>query len=113
MIFFIGLFLCISLILNFVLGYYLVKLARIIFSIEDLLSDTIRVFDETKMGIESLHELNLLFDSKEIKETIDRAMDNIKLSELALGKIIENFTNLNSGRYIFTRIENEEDEKEE
>lgn len=102
----------ISLILNFVLGYYLIKFARIIFSIEELLSNALEVLEATKNGMQGLIQLNFLIDVEEIKIPLTKAIENIKMSELALGKLIQNFTNLSKNKYVFTRIEIDNEEEE-
>lgn len=108
---FLILLLLVSVILNFVLGYYLLKFARIIFSIEELLSNSLEVFEETKNSILGLINLNLIIDIEEIKIPITKAMKNVKMSELALSKLIQNFTNLSKNKYVFTRIEIDDEEE--
>lgn len=90
----------------------MIKFARIIFSIEELLSNALEVLEATKNGMQGLIQLNFLIDVEEIKIPLTKAIENIKMSELALGKLIQNFTNLSKNKYVFTRIEIDNEEEE-
>lgn len=92
--------------------YYLFKFARIILAIEDDLSDAIETLLETETSINNLLTLKMFFDSKEIKTSVDRAMENLKISNIALTKVIQGFTRLSKQKYIMVRV-NEDEEKDQ
>lgn len=113
MIFFIFttiLFFCLCL----VEAYYLFKFSRIILAIEDDLADAIETFENTQKSIEKILKMQLFFESKEVKYVVEQTLQGIKISQMALVQLINNFTKLSRQKYELVRINNaEEDEDEE
>jgi len=110
-------FLSICLILSLIgLGvacYYLIKFARIIFSIEDHLQDVLKTLSEVDVSLNGLLTMKLFFDSKEVKYTVDEALSSVKLSKIAMVQLINDFTRFSKEKYITVRSNDEEDEEDE
>jgi len=91
--------------------FYLIKFARIIFSIEDKLENALETLNGIYGALESLLEMKLFFDSKEVKYAVEEALSSVRLSRTALVALINDFTRLSKERYITVRSD-EEDEQE-
>ena len=109
---FVWLLLFLSAIFNVVLGYYLYKFARIILSIEDLLSDTLTSLDALKNSVTQITNFKFFFDSPEVKVPLDAMVEELRLSEFVISRLIQNFTNLSQNKYVFTRSEENNEEKD-
>jgi hypothetical protein len=81
-------------------AYYLIKFARIILLTEDTLSDAIESFNKTNESINDLTKLEMFFDSPEVKRSVQRVVEDIKLSQIEITKVINNFTNLSKQKYV-------------
>ena len=110
MVFFLSV-LCLTLIgvLGF-LGYHALRWVRVIFLIEDELSEAIEVHERTIQMLENLTRLPVFFDSPEIKAKFDEALQDVKICQIATQKLVQNFTQLSKQRYIRLVDKNEEDE---
>lgn len=106
--------LVVSLVALGVTCYYLIKFARIIFSIEDHLQDVMRTLAEVDVSLNGLLTMKLFFDSKEVKHTVDEALASVRLSKIAMVQLINDFTRFSKEKYITVRSNDEdEDEKED
>ena len=92
--------------------YYLIKFARIIFSIEDHLQDVLKTLSEVDVSLNGLLTMKLFFDSKEVKYAVDEALSSVKLSKIAMVQLINDFTRFSKEKYITVRS-NDEDEEEQ
>jgi hypothetical protein len=91
--------------------FYLVRFARIIFSIEDHLEVALNTFLSVQESLENLLQMKLFFDSKEVKQAADEALSEVKLSRVAVTSLINDFTKFSKQKYITTRTDEEEEEK--
>jgi len=90
--------------------YYLIKFVRIIMNIEDALSDALQVFERTAKSTTDVLQMEMYFESPEVKRSIQILLDDVKLSNVELLRVIKNFTNLSKEKYI--TVINDDYEKE-
>lgn len=88
--------------------FYLFRFARIVLILEDDFEEAINVFNNCLASIDKLLTLKMFFDSKEIKEAVENAMQDIKLSRMAVSALIEKFVQRSKQKYIIL-VENEEE----
>lgn len=86
--------------------YYLIKFARIILGIEEDLTDALEVFESTHRSLENVLKMKLFYDSREVKAAVGTALENVKISQIAITTVIKNFTRLSKQKYILVRINN-------
>lgn len=91
--------------------YYTLRFARIIFIIEDDLSDSRETFEHCLKTFEKILGMQLFFDSPEVKHAVMDVMMEIKTSKLAVEGIVKRFTERSKQKYV--RIEEDEDEDED
>jgi hypothetical protein len=93
--------------------FYLIRFARIIFSIEDQLENTLETLSTVSTSLEDLLKMKLFFDSKEVKYAVEEALSGVKLSKVAVIQLINDFTRLSKEKYITVRSDEEEEDSEE
>lgn len=93
--------------------FYLIRFARIIFSIEDQLENTLETLSTVSTSLEDLLKMKLFFDSKEVKYAVEEALSGVKLSKVAVIQLINDFTRLSKEKYITVRSDDEEDSEEQ
>lgn len=94
-------------------AFYLVRFARIIFSIEDLFENALETLNEVSGSLENLLKMRLFFDSKEVKLAVEQALNGTKLSKMAVVQLINDFTRLSKEKYITVRPDEEEEKNPE
>lgn len=94
-------------------GYFLIKFARIIFSIEDQLENALEALNGVDDSLEDLLKMKLFFDSKEVKRAVDEALAGVKYSKMAVNALINDFTRLSKEKYIIVRSDEKEDFEEQ
>jgi hypothetical protein len=92
-----------------VVSFYAIRWAKIIFILEDDLSEAIEVHERTVATLEAILKTPMFFDSPEIKAAVNESLENVKVCQTATQKLIQNFTQRSKQRYI-RLIENDEDE---
>lgn len=90
--------------------FYAIRWARIIFVLEDDLTEAIDVHERTVVVFENLLKAQVFFDSPEIKAKYDEALQDVRMCQIATQKLIQNFTQRSKQRYVRLVNENEEDE---
>lgn len=80
--------------------FFIVRFVRIIFIIEDDISEAIEVFDNTEKSIQEFLELPMFFESPQVQKTVSNSLDSIRASKLQIGKIIGKFTERSKYKYI-------------
>ena len=93
--------------------FYLIRFARIIFSIEDRLENALETLSTVSISLEDLLKMKLFFDSKEVKYAVDEALSTVKLSKVAVIQLINDFTRLSKEKYITVRSDEDEEEGKE
>jgi hypothetical protein len=95
------------------LCFYLIRFARIIFSIEDHLSSTVQSLIEIETSQRELLETQFYFESPELKKALDDILKNIQFSRQAVILLINDFTKLSKEKYITSTVKNDEEEDDE
>jgi hypothetical protein len=104
------LILCILLAISTIVSiYYTLKFARIIFIVEDDLSESIESLESSLKVFEKILGMRLFFDSPEVRPILMDAIAEIKTSKLAVQGIVSKFTERSKQKYV--RLE-EPDEDE-
>lgn len=91
--------------------FYLIRFARIIFSIEDLFEKALDTLSGVDEALDGLLNMKLFFDSKEVKLAVDQALNGTKLSRMAVQQLINDFTRLSKEKYLM--VKNDEEEEKE
>lgn len=104
--------LCLGLtsILAFVL-YHAIRWAKVIFLLEDDLSEAVEVHERTVAVFEGLLKMEVFFDSPAVKAQFDAALEDVKVCQTATQKLIQSFTQRSKQRYV--RIVTETSTEEE
>lgn len=90
--------------------YHAVRWARIIFILEDDLTEALEVHERTAATLEAMLKIPMFFDSPEVKKTVDESMQNVKLCLLATQRVVMHFTQRSKQRYV--RIDKTDNEDE-
>lgn len=93
-------------------AYYLIRFARIILSIEDSLNGGLETLETIDKSLENLLKMQLFFESKEVQAAVRSALDDVKLSRMAVTTIIRDFTRLSKQKYEMVRVDDDYDESE-
>lgn len=88
------------------LAFYIIRFSRIIFSIEETLSEALETLLATEASVIALSEKQLFFDSREIQIMVKESMDELKQARVAIARTIDNFTQLSKQKYV-TTVQNE------
>jgi len=80
--------------------YYLWKFATIIMVFEDDLEDSLEAMNNVDNTIKSLLEMQLFFDSPEVKEAVKNILDEVTLTRSILNLTIKKFTDRSTQKYI-------------
>ncbi len=84
-------------------AFFAIRWAKIIFLLEDDLSEAIEIHERTAATLEGILKTPMFFDSPEIKRAATEALDNVKVCQTATQKLVYNFTQRSKQRYV--RIE--------
>lgn len=88
--------------------FYAIRWARIIFILEDDLEEAILVHQRTIEVFDSLLNMQMFFDSPDVKSAAVNALENVKMCQIATQRLIYNFTQRSKQKYI-RETENEDD----
>lgn len=80
--------------------FYAIRWAKIIFVLEDDLSEAIEIHDRTIKVLQNILEMPMFFDSPEVKSVVNDSLENVKACQLATYKLVQNFTQRSKQRYI-------------
>lgn len=86
--------------LLFLVVYYAIRWAQVIFILEDDLAEAIEVHERTVAMLDSLSKTPLFSDSPEVMAAVKEAMDNVKICQTATQKLVQNFTQRSKQRYV-------------
>lgn len=93
--------LCLASALVFV-SYHAIKWAKIIFMLEDDLSEAIEVHERTIMVLDKITKTQMFFDSPEVKVVVDEALSDVRDCRTATHRLVKVFTDRSKQRYIRT-----------
>jgi hypothetical protein len=93
--------------------FYLVRFARIIMSVEDVLAGGLETFERTQLSLENLLQMQMFFESKDVKDATQSALDDVTLSKMAVTQAIREFTRLSKQKYEMVRVDDEVDDDQE
>jgi hypothetical protein len=80
--------------------FYAIRWAKIIFILEDDLSEAIEVHERTIKVLEGIITMPMFFDSPEVKAAVGESLESVKMCQLATYKLIQNFTQRSKQKYI-------------
>jgi len=81
-------------------GFFAVRWAKIIFLLEDDLSEAIEIHERTAATLEAILKTPMFFDAPEVKRAATEALENVKVCQTATQKLVYNFTQRSKQRYI-------------
>lgn len=90
-------------------SFYAIRWAKIIFVLEDDLTEAIEIHERTAKALEAILKTPMFFDNPQVKAAVDEAMENVKMCQTATHKLIQNFTQRSKQRYI--RLVDQEEEE--
>jgi hypothetical protein len=91
---------CILLVALGATGYYLWKFATIIMVFEDDLEDSLSAMNNVDNTMKNLLEMQMFFDSPEVKSAVKDVLDEVTLSRASLNLTIKRFTDRSTQKYI-------------
>lgn len=102
-----------SLLLAVALGfsiYYLLRWSNIVMILEDDLSEAVDTLRQCEGTLNELLTMQMFFDSKEVKIAVMDAMQDVKLSKMAVTKLVRKFTERSKEKYVRV-VEDERDQE--
>lgn len=94
-------------------GFYMVRFARIVMSIEDSLNGGLETFENTEKSLENLLKMQLFFESKEVQAAVRSALDDVTLSKMAVTSVIRDFTRLSKQKYEMVTVDDDDESEYE
>lgn len=93
--------------------YHALRWARVIFLLEDDLTEAIEIHERTAETLEIIQKTPMFFDSPELQVAVKEALDNVKVCQIATQKLINSFTQRSKQKYIRITDKTQEDEANE
>lgn len=81
-------------------SFYLWKFAKIIMIFEDDLSEAINSLNEVEDSINKVLSMQMFFDSPEVKQAVQKVLEQIKLCRLSMQKVVQRFTARSKQQYV-------------
>jgi hypothetical protein len=100
--------LLVCLFLATVLGYVLYKayhLAQTVLILEDDISDAIVAMNNAEETMNNLLNMQMFFDSPDVKKTVQDCLEDVKLTKFEINKIAQKFVERSKEKYIIEVIE--------
>ncbi len=94
-------------------AYFLWKFAKIIMIFEDDLTEAIDSMNNVEDAISGVLEMQMFFDSPEVKQAVQNVLDQVRLCRLTIQKVVGRFTERSKRQYITVWEEKEEFDHEE
>jgi myosin-crossreactive antigen len=92
--------------------YHSLRWARVIFLLEDDLSEAVDIHERTVAVFEGLLKMEVFFDSPAVKAQFDAALEDVKVCQTATQKLIQSFTQRSKQRYVRLVTEDNKEEEE-
>ena len=80
--------------------YHALRWAKIIFILEDDLSEAIEIHERTVLALEAILKTQMFFDSPEIKAAVNEALENVRVCQTATQKLVHSLTQRSKQKYI-------------
>lgn len=93
-------------------AFFLWKFAKIIMIFEDDLAEAIEGMNDVEDAINNVLEMQMFFDSPEVKQAVQGVLEQVRLCRLTIQKVISRFTERSKRQYL-TIWEEAEDEPED
>ena len=90
--------------------YFMIKFAMIIMVCEDDYSSVIDMLLQTQDSLDGILEMNLFFESPEVRESVEGAIEEVKLCRIEVTRAAERFVQKSNNKYV---IYNEPEFREE
>jgi hypothetical protein len=74
------------------LAYHMFRWAKIIFMLEDDLTEAIEVHERTEKTLENIRKTPLFTDNIQIKAQLDEAMEQVKVCQTATHRLVYHLT---------------------
>lgn len=84
--------------------FYLIRFARHILAIEDVLSEGIESLDMANESLLALLNMQMFFESPEVKKATMTALQDVALSQTSILKVVRNFTNIKNQKYEYEHV---------
>lgn len=88
--------------------YFLWKFAKIIMVFEDDISDTIRTLNEVENTVKNVLEMEIFYDSPEVRLEVDKILDEVKFCRVEVARLIDRFTARSKQQYYFVEEEEQQ-----
>lgn len=93
--------------------YHALRWAKVIFLLEDDLSEAIEIHERTANTLEVIQKTPMFFDSPELQSAVKEALENVKICQIATQRLINSFTQRSKQKYIRIADKPQEDEANE
>jgi hypothetical protein len=80
--------------------FFLWKFSKIIMVFEDDLSEATNSLNEVEDALKAVLEMQMFFDSPEIKQAVQGVLENVKLCRLTIAKVVQRFTARSKRQYV-------------
>jgi hypothetical protein len=88
--------------------FFLYRMVRIIMILEDDFSDAIDSLDRLKESTDSLLKMQMFFDNKEVKASVNGMLEDLKMARMDLNAIIRKFIDRSRNKYVMEIVEEED-----
>lgn len=89
--------------------FFLWKFIRIIWILENDLGQATQALEEVNESMQNIIEMKLYFDTPEVQGLVSHVMENVRMAQFSVNKMIGNFTDRSKQKFVMV-IEEEPDE---
>lgn len=88
-----------------VMGFYLYRFAKIIMVFEDDILEAKDAADQTTQALNNLLKMPMFFDSPEVKQQVNEALDAVRYLQLRVHGVATRFTERSQQKYTYVDLE--------
>jgi len=88
--------------------FFLYRMVRIIMILEDDFADAIDSLEKLQQSTDSLLKMQMFFDSKEVKASVNDMLEDLKMARIDLNAIIRKFIDRSRNKYVMEIVEEED-----
>lgn len=88
--------------------FFLYRMVRIIMILEDDFADAIESLEKLQSSTDNLLKMQMFFDSKEVKVSVNSMLEDLKMARIDLNSLIKKFIDRSRSKYVMEIVEEED-----
>ena len=88
--------------------FFLYRMVRIIMILEDDFTDAIESLEKLQDSTDNLLKMQMFFDSKEVKVSVNGMLEDLKMARIDLNTLIRKFIDRSRSKYVMEIVEEED-----